>query len=39
VVEWAKHGPPRALVDAVDVYEEEVENLIGFEIRSSPWPA
>ena len=39
VVEWAKHGPPRALVDAVDVYEEEVENLIGFEIRSRPWRA
>jgi acylphosphatase len=37
LVEWARHGPRTALVDGVDVYEEEPENLIGFEIRPSPW--
>jgi len=37
MVEWAKHGPPTALVEAVDVYEEEPENLAHFEIRASPW--
>jgi acylphosphatase len=32
-VEWARHGPPTALVDSVDEYAEEPENLTGFEIR------
>jgi acylphosphatase len=35
LVAWARHGPPTALVDAVHVYEEEVEGLRGFEIRPS----
>jgi acylphosphatase len=35
-VEWARHGPPTALVDAVDAYDEEPENLTGFEIRPTP---
>ena len=37
LVEWARHGPRTALVDAVDVFEEEPEHLSGFEIRPSPW--
>jgi acylphosphatase len=39
LVEWARQGPPTALVDAIDVDEEEVEGLAGFEIRPSPWRA
>lgn len=37
VVEWAKQGPRTANVEGVEVYEEEAENLAGFEIRPSPW--
>jgi acylphosphatase len=37
LVEWSKHGPPTALVDGVDVFDEEPEDLTGFEIRPSPW--
>jgi len=33
MVEWARSGPPTALVDTVDAYEEEPERLTGFEIR------
>jgi acylphosphatase len=33
LVEWARLGPPTALVDDVDTYEEEPESLTGFEIR------
>jgi acylphosphatase len=33
LVDWARVGPPTALVDAVDTYDEEPENLAGFEIR------
>jgi len=34
MVEWARSGPPTALVDTVDAYDEEPERLTGFEIRS-----
>ena len=37
LVEWARRGPRTALVEAVDVYDEEPEQLAGFEIRPSPW--
>jgi acylphosphatase len=33
LVEWARLGPPTALVDAVDTFDEDPENLTGFEIR------
>jgi acylphosphatase len=33
MVEWARSGPPTALVDTVDAYDEEPERLTGFEIR------
>ena len=33
LVEWARLGPPTALVDTVDTYDEEPESLTGFEIR------
>jgi acylphosphatase len=33
LLEWARRGPPTALVDTVDTYDEEPENLTGFEIR------
>ena len=33
LVEWARLGPPTALVDTVDAYDEEPERLTGFEIR------
>jgi acylphosphatase len=36
VVEWAGHGPPTAFVDTVDSYDEEPEDLKGFEIRPTP---
>jgi acylphosphatase len=39
LVDWTRSGPPAALVDAVDVFEEEPEALSGFEIRSTSWPA
>jgi acylphosphatase len=37
LVAWAHDGPPTAIVDSVDVHEEEPEGLAGFEIRPTPW--
>ncbi len=37
MVDWAKHGPRTAYVDRVEEFDEEPENLTGFEIRASPW--
>jgi acylphosphatase len=37
LVEWSHHGPPTAVVEAVDVRDEEPEKLAGFEIRPSRW--
>ncbi|MET8679351.1 acylphosphatase [Streptomyces sp. NPDC004647] len=37
MVEWAQHGPPTAIVDAVSVKEEQPEGLTAFEIRPTPW--
>ena len=39
LIEWAKHGPRSAIVDGVDVHEEEFEHLVSFEIRPSLWRA
>ena len=39
MVEWAGRGPRSAVVDAIDVYDEELEDLTGFEIRPSVWRA
>ena len=39
MVDWAGHGPPTALVEAIEVVEEEPEHLSGFEIRPTPWRA
>ena len=39
VVDWASHGPRTALVDTVDVYDEEPDGQSGFEIRPTPWRA
>ena len=36
LVAWSRQGPPTALVDAIEVFEEEPERLSGFEIRPSP---
>jgi len=36
LVSWARRGPRTALVDRVDVFDEEVEHVTGFEIRPSP---
>jgi acylphosphatase len=36
LVEWTRHGPRTAVVDAVHVYDEEPENLTNFEVRASP---
>lgn len=33
LVEWARQGPPAAVVDAVSVTEEEPEGLPGFQVR------
>lgn len=33
MVEWCHHGPPRAVVDAVEVVDEEPEGLRGFGVR------
>ncbi|MBV1851681.1 acylphosphatase [Catellatospora tritici] len=33
LVGWARVGPELAIVDRVDVYDEPVEGLTGFEIR------
>ena len=34
MVAWCHEGPERAVVDAVEVLEEEPEGLDGFEVRS-----
>jgi acylphosphatase len=36
LVEWARHGPPTAVVDVVTVYDEETSDLSTFEIRPTP---
>ncbi len=36
LVEWARRGPRTAIVDAVEVYEEDPEKLTDFVIRPSP---
>jgi acylphosphatase len=36
MVSWAGRGPRQAIVDRVDVIEEEPEGLSGFEIRATP---
>jgi acylphosphatase len=36
LVEWARHGPRTAVVDAVNVYDERPSGLTTFEIRSTP---
>jgi acylphosphatase len=33
VIDWCRHGPRGAIVDAVDVTESEPEGLSGFSIR------
>jgi acylphosphatase len=37
-VEWARRGPPQAMVSAIAAYDERPEGLPGFEIRPTPWP-
>jgi acylphosphatase len=34
MVAWAGRGPEQALVDRVDVFEEDPEGLVGFEVRA-----
>jgi acylphosphatase len=36
MVEWVGVGPPSAFVDTVEAYDEEPENLTGFEVRPTP---
>ena len=33
LVEFARRGPSRAVVESFDVSDEELEGLVGFEIR------
>ncbi|MFC3494719.1 acylphosphatase [Glycomyces rhizosphaerae] len=33
MVAWAGHGPSMAVVRSVEVFEEEPEGLVGFEVR------
>jgi acylphosphatase len=33
MVDWTRHGPPRASVDGVEVREEAPEGLGGFTVR------
>ncbi|MGW2561747.1 acylphosphatase [Streptomyces sp. NPDC001514] len=35
LVRWARQGPPAAVVDGVEVSEEQPEGLEGFEVRST----
>lgn len=37
MVAWSHEGSPLAIVDRVEVVEEEPEGLTGFEIRPTPW--
>jgi acylphosphatase len=32
VVDWCRHGPPRAQVDEVEVRPEAAEGLVGFRV-------
>ena len=32
VVDWCRHGPPRAQVDEVEVRAEAAEGLVGFRV-------
>ncbi len=36
LVEWTRRGPRAAVVQSVDLREEEVERLAGFEVRPTP---
>lgn len=36
LVDWVRRGPRTAVVESVEVYEEEPEDLTGFEIRANP---
>ncbi len=36
MVDWCRHGPPRARVDAVEAHVEEPEGLDGFRVTASP---
>ena len=33
MIEWARNGPPRAEVDAIEVVEAEPSGLSGFDVR------
>ena len=33
LVEWCRHGPPNARVDAVEIVDEEPEGLVRFAVR------
>jgi acylphosphatase len=37
LVTWARQGPRTATVHGLEVYNEEPEGLLGFEIRPTPW--
>ncbi|MFE3324606.1 acylphosphatase [Streptomyces sp. NPDC059176] len=37
-VEWARQGPPAAVVEQVEVRSEEPEGLSGFVVRGTPRP-
>ncbi|MFE7773127.1 acylphosphatase [Streptomyces sp. NPDC057445] len=36
LVRWARQGPPSAVVESVEVWEEAPEGLEGFEVRNTP---
>lgn len=36
LLEWASQGPAEAEVTGVEVFEEQPEQLAGFEVRPSP---
>ncbi|GAA1835459.1 acylphosphatase [Luedemannella flava] len=38
VVAWARHGPDRATVEDLALFDEQPEGLRGFEIRPTPGP-
>jgi acylphosphatase len=39
VVGWTHRGPRGAMVDTVEVYDEEPEGISGFAILPTPWRA